>query len=63
MYVIITSVNRKKIDVDSARSAYSDDTPVLQLPDYIYIYIFLYKLKHLPPTMKSAPFCVQICVD
>ena len=36
MYVIITSVNRKKIDVDSAGSANSDDTPVLQLPDFFF---------------------------
>jgi hypothetical protein len=58
MYVIILSVNRKKIDVDSARSSYSVYTPFLYLPKVLF-----FLLKHLPPTMKCAPYCVQICLD
>jgi hypothetical protein len=44
IYVTVLSVNRKKIDMDSARSAYSVDTPVLYLPKVLY-----FSIKLLPP--------------
>jgi hypothetical protein len=75
--VTVLSVNRKKIDMDSARSAYSVDTPVLYLPKVLYfsikllrpqpwhmlLTVFKYVLTEFwPQILDYIPYCATYVV-